>query len=197
MDPINELANLFQKFPGIGERQSKRFVYFLIKQDKGYLKRLSEKISNISDLTHECKKCLRNFGGNSGVCEICENPNRNSSILMIVEKDADLENIEKNKIFDGIYFVLQGLVPIVENKIIRKAHIDELLGKIKNEQPKEIIIALSNTPNGNHTDEYLREVISKVSPVSNLKTLGRGISSNTEIEYIDDKTLEYALKNRQ
>lgn len=198
MNPINELSELFLKFPGIGERQAKRFVFFLIRQDKYFLKKLSEKIENIKNITKQCEMCFKYFTGQQNVCEICSIPTRDNKILMIVEKDSDIDSIEKSRVYNGLYFVLGSLIPVVEKRSIQNARIVELTERIKKEIPNEIILAFANNPNGDHTDEYVREKIkSDFGQNLIIKTLGRGISTGSEIEYSDTKTLEYAMKNRQ
>ena len=211
MDIIDKLAEIFKEFPGIGERQAKRFVYFLMAKNPGYAQNLSELVLELKKEVTQCKECFRFFLLNSKKekqCEICANPNTDSSTLMIVEKDSDLESIRKSGVYHGKYFILGGLVPVVEKNTRSRVRIEELKKRISQktvfgEELKEIILAFSISPQGDHTDQYVREQLGKISaeggPASGWKisSLGKGLSTGTELEYSDNDTLKNALKNRQ
>lgn len=203
MDYINRLAKYFGEFPGIGDRQSKRFVYFLLNQNHEYLKDVSNLIVNLKKNISRCDICYRFFPSpDENICDVCMNVETDKSLLMIVEKDADYENIRKSKIYSGRYFILGGLVPIVERDTSRRIRIRELenaiQAQIKEFQLKEIIVALSLNPHGEHTDMYLKQVLSPFAEKYGIKitSLGRGLSTGTELEYSDNDTIKNALKNR-
>ncbi len=215
MDTIEKLSEIFKEFPGIGERQAKRFVYFLMFRNGEYATNLSKLILELKKEISQCKNCFKFFlsstrnathsvaGGNKtkkDVCEICTNPNTNLDLLMVVEKDSDLESMQKSKLYHGKYFILGGLVPIVEKNTKKQIRIEELKTNIKNNSSlKEIILAFSLNPQGDHTDSYIREQLKKIVEKQNIKisSLGRGLSTGTELEYSDNATLSNALKNRQ
>lgn len=208
MDIIDKLTEVFKEFPGIGERQARRFVYFLMSRNPAYSENLSILISDLKKEIAQCKECFRFFivnkknpSASSGqVCDICGNANTDSSTLMIVEKDSDLESIKKSGVYHGKYFILGGLVPIVEKTTKSRVRISELQEKIKREKElKEIILAFSISPQGDHTDQYVREQLKDIAEKQNIKisSLGKGLSTGTELEYSDNDTLKNALKNRQ
>ncbi len=203
MDIIDKLTEIFKEFPGIGERQAKRFVYFLMSRNPIYSENLSKLILDLKKEVNQCKECYRFFILNNKkekLCDICSSVNIDSSTLMIVEKDSDLESIKKSRIYHGKYFILGGLVPIVEKTTKSRVRIEELKQKIsKNTNLKEIILAFSLSPQGDHTDSYVREQLKDIAEKQNIKisSLGKGLSTGTELEYSDNDTLKNALKNRQ
>ncbi len=203
MDIIDKLTEVFKEFPGIGERQARRFVYFLMFKNTGYSQNLSSLLLDLKKEVAQCAECFRFFIlGNKGtkLCEICASPNIDSGTLMIVEKDSDLDSVHKSGVYHGRYFILGGLVPIVEKNTKSRVRIEELKKKINNDSElKEIILAFSLSPQGDHTDTYVREELSDMSNKKNIKisSLGRGLSTGTELEYSDNDTLKNALKNRQ
>jgi len=211
MDIIEKLTEIFKEFPGIGERQAKRFVYFLMSKNGAYAENLSLLIKELKKETSQCSECFRFFiqkENKNKICEICVNPNIDSSTLMIVEKDSDLESIHKSRVYNGKYFILGGLVPVVEKNTNSRIRLEELIKKIQNPTPrrpssgselKEIILAFSLSPQGNHTDFYIRNQIKNITELLGIKisSLGRGLSTGTELEYSDNDTLKNALKNRQ
>lgn len=204
MDIIGKLTEIFKEFPGIGERQAKRFVYFLMSRNSAYTENLSILLSDLKKETAQCKECFRFFivknNGNK-ICDICADSHVDSSVVMIVEKDSDLESINKSKVYNGRYFILGGLVPIVEKNTKSKIRIGELKQKISSPKTvlEEIILAFSISPQGNHTDAYVREQLKDVAEKLSIKisSLGKGLSTGTELEYSDNDTLKNALKNRQ
>ncbi len=203
MDSIEKLTEVFKEFPGIGERQAKRFVYFLMSRNGNYTENLSRLISDLKKEVNQCKDCFRFFllnNNKSNTCEICADPSLDDSTLVIVEKDSDLESIKKSRVYNGKYFILGGLVPIVEKNTSSRIRINELKTKISNSKNlKEVILAFSLSPQGDHTDFYVRNQLKDITDAQNIKisSLGRGLSTGTELEYSDNDTLKNALKNRQ
>lgn len=203
MDIVDKLTEIFKEFPGIGERQARRFVYFLMAKNGNYSENLAHSILNLKKDIARCNECFRFFLNkkeNNYICNICENPNTDSTTLLVVEKDSDLESIIKSRTYNGKYFVLGGLVPIVEKDTLKFVRIAELKNKIKKENNlKEIILAFAISPTGDHTDFYIRNEIKELIEEKNIKisSLGRGLSTGTELEYSDNETLKNALKNRK
>ncbi len=105
---IERLVERFRQFPGIGPRQARRFVYFLLTRNREYLEELSELITNIKREVHICPSCMRFFANSkSPTCSICVDYNRDSSLLLVTEKDVDLDNMEKSGAYHGFYFVFK------------------------------------------------------------------------------------------
>jgi recombination protein RecR len=203
MNPIEKLTEYFKEFPGIGERQAKRFVYFLLHKNPVYVKELGEAILGIKNQIRQCSSCYVFFhGSNERLCEVCRDPKTDHSLLLIVEKDADYESIRKSKTYNGMYFILGGLVPIVTKDTSSFVRTKELLhtvqDRLKNKNLKEIILALSLNPHGEHTDMYIRELLSPLQKAHSfsLVSLGRGLSTGTELEYSDSETIKNAMQNR-
>lgn len=203
MNDIEILAEKFKEFPGIGARQAKRFVYFLLHKNPHFAKSLSEEILKIKNAIKQCPSCFIFFQKKDGdLCEVCSNQKTDKSSLLIVEKDADYENIRKSKIYNGMYFVFGGLVPIVTKETPSFVRVNELVKKIKTyikeNDLKEVIIAMALSPQGEHTDLYIRETLSKIDGFEKVKvsSLGRGLSTGSELEYADGDTLKNAIKNR-
>lgn len=204
MNSIDKLTEYFSKFPGIGPRQAKRFVYFLLTRNNGFLYEFTNLIKQLKKDIKICQSCSRfcSIDDNSNLCRICKDLNRDNSVLMIIAKDADLENIEKIGNYNGLYFVLGGFLPILEKYPEQRIRIQKLLELIqkrcKQGGLKEIILALSLNPEGENTIEYISERLKPLAEKNSIKisTLGRGLSTGAELEYLDNNTFENAFKNR-
>ncbi len=200
MDPISRLTEYFREFPGIGPRQAKRFVYFLLTKNPVYLEEISRLITEIKKNIKVCNSCFRFYqDGNSQSCYICSDKNRDSSQLMIVSRDVDFEAIEKSKVYNGLYLILGGTIPILDREPEKRVRLNELMTKLGNGNVKEIILSLNANAEGEHTAEFIRNYINSKFPDSNfnITVLGRGLSTGTELEYSDTDTIKSALKNRE
>ncbi len=200
MDPISKLTEYFREFPGIGPRQAKRFVYFLLTKNPSYLEEMSRLITEIKKNIKVCSSCFRFYqNGSSIVCNICSNINRDNSQLMIVSRDVDFEAIEKSKVYNGLYLILGGTIPILDKEPEKKVRLNELSKRLSQGNIKEIILSLNANAEGEHTAEFIRNYIKSKFPDSNLNitVLGRGLSTGTELEYSDTDTIKNALKNRE
>ena len=121
---------------------------------------------------------------------------------MVVCRDVDFETIEKNHVYNGKYFILGGTVPVLEKMPEKKIRLSELLTTVEKRAEKdglkEIIFAMSVNPEGENTLDFLKQSLLPIVQKYNLtmSTLGRGLSTGTELEYSDSDTIKNALKNR-
>ncbi|MCH8050308.1 recombination protein RecR [Patescibacteria group bacterium] len=201
MDTINKLTEYFTRFPGIGPRQAKRFVYFLLRQPSPYHKNLATIIAKLGKEINVCNRCMRYFTpvGVSNSCVICGDKKRVQTSLMVLGNDVDLDNVERGKIYDGLYFVLGGIVPILEKNPETKIRINELITRIKSDGLKEIILAMSATTDGENTEKYVCDKINELAKTKKITIshLGRGLSTGSELEYSDSETIKNALNSRK
>ncbi len=201
MDTIERLKNLFKKFPGIGPRQAERFVYFLLYSNKAFKEELARAILNLEKGSKKCPSCQRFFVSNSDeiLCKVCADPKRDKKQLMLVEKETDVDKIENSGAgYTGLYFVLQGTVSPLQDSAKHEKYIRKIKEKIKANDSQELILALSTTFEGEYSAKFIKEELTLDADFENLKItiLGRGLSSGSELEYVDPETIKYALKNR-
>jgi len=202
MNEIDKLTEYFKEFPGIGPRQAKRFVYFLLRKNASFGKELSDLIPKIRNSIKICDICFRYFSKNienNNTCKTCLDKNRDSSQLLVVSRDVDFEAITRSESYNGYYFILGGTIPLSENdpqKFIRIKELKDLISKRKESGLTEIILALNVTTDGDNTASFVKKEISANFPDITLSILGRGLSTGTEIEYSDRETIKNALNNR-
>lgn len=204
MNSGDKLEQLFRQFPGIGARQAKRFVYFLLTQRNGFTKEMAELLMALKKDIAECPKCFRFYpaSANSKLCKTCASTNVDKGVIMVVEKDADFETVERSDGYDGLYFILGGLLPILDRDPAKRIRIKELLARVERDGKalglKEIILALSLNAEGENTAQYVKKTLEPLSAKYGFKisTLGRGFSTGLELEYSDADTLKNALQNR-
>lgn len=204
MDPINELANSFMKFPGIGRRQAKRFAYFIIQSNPSFSNKLASQIISAQKnvkLDPISYQYFYSENSQEKYSPITLDTSRDSGLLMVVEKDVDIESIEKSHAYYGYYFVLGGLAPMLDTELEQVLRIRELMKRIedKGSEIKEIIFALAANPEGDRTTSLIKQKIAPLQERFQFKVsqLGRGFSTGTEVEYSDPNTLASALENRK
>ena len=195
MSPIDRLSQLFEKFPGIGPRQARRFVQYLLVASPALRQDISEQVRMLGTQTTQCKKCYRWFTkeNKNTLCPICADEHRDKQLLFVVEKDADIDNVERSG-YKGLYFVLGGIIPLASEEPEKHVRLRELLARAQTEKPQEIILGLSATTEGDHTRQILAEKLQKTN--SKISSLGRGLSTGSELEYADPETIAQALGNR-
>lgn len=203
MNQLDRLIQHFEKFPGVGARQAKRFAFHILTMDNEGSSELAKLIEDLRGTVVECQDCHRFFTttNHAARCNLCTSSNRDQTKLLIVERDADIEAIERAGVYDGLYFVFGGTVPLLntkENNKLRggalKRHLESgLAGDLK-----EIILGFSVSPDGENTARFVTSIITNVDTEQQLilSYLGRGLSTGSELEYADTETLKHALQHR-
>lgn len=192
-DSLYDLIEDLRLLPGVGRKTATRYAYWLVSQDQSYLSKLSQKIKTIKHIVKVCQIC-----GNKSeyeVCSICNDSKRVSNQICIVEQAEDILPFEKTGIYQGVYHVLGGLVDPLQKQSLQELSLESLMKRIPKDEPIEIIIALNPNLHGELTTQQLREQLG--SHMCKVTVLGRGISMGTTLEYIDNETLQHALRNRK
>lgn len=190
--PIQNLIDEFAKLPSIGPRQAARFVFHLLNQPREETEKFAKKLFVLKKIK-QCAFCNR-FIELTSLCEICKNTHRDRATICIVEKDIDIESIEKTKRYNGLYYVI-GMED--EKKQLERLKI--LFEKIKksSKQVEEIIIATDATTEGETISLYAAKMFKNLPAVKKITRLGRGLSTGSELEYMDEDTLANALLGRK
>lgn len=190
-----KMINLFKKFPGIGQRQAERFAHFVARSDQHYIQQLTDTITALRAISKQCPQCLILHQHNSNKCQVCAQ--NHTDTIVIVEKDADVAILSSSigDTLQGYYFVLNGLIPIADEHQ-KNTRIPQLINSIKTHKPTEIVIAFSAHPDADHTARYIADALQKQFPDTTVSTLGRGLSSGSELEYSDPETLIHAFTRR-
>lgn len=195
MDAIDRLAQLFEKFPGIGPRQAQRFVQYLLRSSPSVRREVIESIRELGSNVHQCPECMCFSAGEKGLCGVCADKARDTSLLCVVATDADLLALERSHTYRGRYFVLGGLISLASEKL-NGLRLKELRVSIpKRSELKEIILAFPANPEGDATAIRVREEL--MPSGIKITKLGRGLSTGSELEYADPDTLKSALDNRK
>ena len=182
------------KLPGVGQKTASRYLLYILKAGPSYAKALADMLSEVSSSLVMCSLC-RDFT-TVDPCEICRGENRNRRRLCIVESPRDVEVVESTGVFDGIFFVLHGLLDPSKSSGPDELGIPHLVSMIESDPPEEVIIALDYTFLGDTTADYIARTIKKVAPDSVITRPSIGVPVGGDMEYLDSSTLKMAFTNR-
>ncbi|WP_184541911.1 recombination mediator RecR [Mucilaginibacter sp. FT3.2] len=182
----------FAKLPGVGQKTALRLVLHLLNQDKQEVERFSTTISKLRNEIQFCHVC-HNIS-DQAVCEICSSHKRDRSLICVVEDTRDVMAIENTNQYNGVYHVLGGLISPMDGIGPSDLQVDTLVERLKTNEAKEIIFALSATMEGDTTLFYLNKRIKSFHIT--ISTIARGIAFGGELEYVDEITLGRSIATR-
>jgi len=185
---VFEMAQL----PGVGKRTALRLVLHLLKQPEEQTTHLAKALVDLKTEVKFCKNC-HNISDQE-FCEICANPNREKSIVCVVEDIRDVMAIENTSQYKGLYHVLGGKISPMDGVGPNQLNISTLIDKVKSGEVTEIIFALSSTMEGDTTNFYIYKQLENFGITTS--TIARGIGVGDELEYADEVTLGRSILHR-
>ena len=205
--PLQNLIDLLTKLPGIGPRQAGRFAFYILK-NKEFTEELGILLRDFNQKIGFCSQCFRTRevrDSESSLCIFCRDSKRDVSFIAIVEKEADLLNLEKTGFYQGMYHVLGGVISPLDSDSPKRLHLKHLYERIKSVLEKnsgkcEVVLATNPTTEGDMTSLYIERILAplkELAPNLKISRLGRGLSLGSELEYADEITLKNALTNRR
>ncbi len=182
----------FSKLPGIGRKTSLRLVLHLLRQDKQDVEFFSQAISRLRKDVVYCKSC-HNISDRE-ICDICSSPRREKSLVCVVEDLRDVIAIENTGQYHGLYHVLGGIISPMDGIGPDDLNIQTLIERVKSNDIKEVILALSTTMEGDTTNFYIYRKLQDQN--IKISAIARGIAIGDELEYADEVTLGRSIMNR-
>ena len=196
---ITELINSFKSLPGVGEKSAERFAYHIIDMDKEVVEKFSSALINAKNKIKYCPKC--NFITENNICDICADENRNKELLCVVDDIRSVIRFEELNVYNGKYFVIDRLISPFDKVGPDETNVDELINNIKNNNIKEVILAIKPTIEGEATSMYIEKLINGENNITNktvsISKIAHGIPMGVEMEYLDSLTIELAFKDRK
>ncbi len=185
---VTELSRL----PGIGRRTALRLALHMLREEKSHVEGLANALIKMRNEINYCKVCYNL--SDTEICNICNDPKRDDSIICVVEDIRDVLAIEKTSQYRGLYHVLGGIISPMEGIGPKDISIDPLIERIKEQDPTEIIFALAATIEGDTTNFYIYKKLREFDV--RITTIARGVSVGDELEYADEITLGRSILTR-
>ncbi len=192
-EPITRVVLALSKLPGIGPKSAQRLAYHLLQSSDMDIEELANSLLTLKGSLMLCSTCFN--VADRDPCEICADSQRDSSLLCVVERPADIPPVERTGRFNGFYHVLHGALSPARGIRPEDLRIQELLPRVRGTGVSEVILATNPTVEGEATAMYVRQLVSPLGV--RLTRLARGLPFGADIEYADDITLGQALESRQ
>lgn len=190
--PVTNLIQAFSRLPGVGPKTASRLAYYLLRAPEEVSLNLSDALREMKENTVFCGVC-----GNITVedpCPICDDTERDSMTVAVVEEPLDVLAIERTGVFRGVYHVLHGAISPVNGILRDDIRIEELVQRVNAGHITEVIIATNPGQEGDATAMLIRQ---ELTPKGiRLTRLARGLPTGGDIEYVDSVTLMRALEGR-
>ena len=190
--PVARLIDEFAKLPGVGPKTASRLAYHVLRGSGDDARALAEAILEVKEKIRLCSVCFNTTEADP--CQICSDPGRDRSIC-VVEEPLDVVALERTGQFKGRYHVLHGAVSPVEGIGPDKLRIQELLTRVRTEEPDEVIVATNLDLPGEATATYLHRLLVPLG--INVTRPASGLPVGGDLEYADEVTLGRALAGRR
>lgn len=195
MSAIERLTDELSRLPGIGSKTALRLVHHLMKGSKEEPRRIARALVDLADKVRSCEVC-GNFSEQE-ICEICQSPRRDRSVLCVVEEAFEVSAIERTGQYRGLFHVLGGRLSPLDGIGPDELNVATLLERIRESEGviEEVIVATNSSVEGEATSVYLEEEIRPMGP--RVTRLARGIPVGSDLEYVDGTTIAQALAGRR
>jgi len=191
---LQKLINEISKLPGIGPKMAERIGLYIIKKDSSYIENIQNALEEIKTLSL-CEKCFN--VSESGLCNICSDRGRSSSLICVVESPEDIITVERTGKFSGYYHVLQGLINPLNNIMPENLRLKELKKRAAETGIDEIILAINHTVEGDATCLYISNMLKEKQGAVKITRLAKGLPSGSDLKYADEITLGQAILERK
>lgn len=197
---IQNLIEAFERLPGIGPKTAQRLTFYLLHVPQLELDRFAQALENLKKETVLCSACFTI--GEEDPCSICSDPERDSSIICVVEHPLDVLALEKNGKYQGTYHVLHGKIDPLNNIGPDEIYIRQLIDRVNKRQHngslsiREVILATNPTMEGEATAMYIAKQLKVQNAKCKVTRIGRGLPTGADLEYADELTLQRAMEGR-
>ena len=194
-ESIQSLITSLERLPGIGPKSASRLAFYLLRAPEDVAQELATALSNLKANTALCPECFNIMEAGRERCEICESPNREGSLICVVEEALDVLALERTGGYQGKYHVLQGVLSPIDGIGPDDLKIKQLIERVRQGKTGEVILATNPSMEGDATALYLRQNLEPLGV--RVTRLARGLPVGGDLEYADQNTLLRALSGRQ
>ncbi len=193
LEEIDKLSSYLSKIPGVGIKSARRYAIWL-GEHKDLTANLINSLKVLIDKVKPCSKCFNLTTSNDGICSICKDTSRDSSTICVVQTLENLVEIEQTNVYNGLYFILGGVISPLYNTDDIIERVKHLKKRVKEEKIKEVILVLSSTTEGELTIHYIKEQLKGMG--ARISKVASGVPVGANIDYVDKRTLAEALRSR-
>jgi len=192
-EPLERLIQELSRLPGIGPKTAQRLAFHLLRTDRLRAESLALAIGDVKARIGYCERCYNIAEGS--LCAICTSTRRDATILCVVESALDVLAIERTAEFNGLYFVLHGVISPIDGIGPDQIHVPQLLDRVRDEGVAEVIIATDADIEGEATAMYLQRALTPLG--ATVTRPAHGLPVGGDLEYADELTLARAMSGRR
>ena len=191
--PMGKLIGELSKLPGIGPKTAQRLAFYILGLSKGEVKELSNALVDAKENIKFCSIC--NNLTESDPCKFCKSPDRDRSVICVVESAKDVIAMEKTGEYRGLYHVLHGAISPIDGVGPDDIRVQNLLPRLEDDEVKEVIVATDPNAEGDATAMYLAKLLKPLGV--SVTRIAHGLPVGGDLEYADEVTLSKALEGRR
>jgi recombination protein RecR len=192
-EPLERLIQELSRLPGIGPKTAQRLAFHLLRTDRQRAESLAQAIGDVKARIGYCERCYNIAEGS--LCAICSSTRRDASVICVVESALDVLAVERTSEFNGLYFVLHGVISPIDGIGPDQLHIAQLLDRVRDEAVAEVIVATDADIEGEATAVYLQRALMNLG--ATVTRPAHGLPVGGDLEYADELTLARALAGRR
>ena len=191
-ESLNALIEELAKLPGIGAKTAERLAFYILKTDTAEAMKLAKAVSDVKTKIKQCQICY-NLSEEKH-CGICSDAKRDHTMICVVEQPKDVISLEKTGYCKWVYHVLGGHIAPLEGVEPCDLTIDELIGRVRDGDVKEVVMATNPNVSGDGTALYLSSLLRPMGV--KITRLARGLPTGSTIEYASGQILADAIMGR-
>lgn len=192
-DPLKKLAEQLQRLPGIGAKSAQRLAFHVLKTPREEVERLAQAMRDVKDRVTYCSTCSNITDVDP--CYFCTSPDRDRSMICVVEQPENVAGIEKTHGFRGMYHVLLGALSPLHGIGPDDLKIKDLLARVSSGAVNEVILATNPNVEGEATAIYLAKLLKPLGV--RVTRIAMGVPVGSDLEYADDVTMMRAMEGRR
>jgi recombination protein RecR len=192
-EPLERLIQELSRLPGVGPKTAQRLAFHLLRADRQRAESLAQAIGDVKARIGYCERCFNIAEGS--LCAICSSSRRDASVLCVVESALDVLAVERTSEFNGLYFVLHGVISPIDGIGPDQLHVPQLLDRVRDEGVSEVIVATDADIEGEATAVYLQRALMPLG--AKVTRPAHGLPVGGDLEYADELTLARALAGRR
>ena len=193
IESLVALSEQFGRLPGVGRKSAMRMAYSVLDLPDEDAEAFAAAILDAKRNIHLCPIC-QNLTDRA-LCSVCDDPDRDRSVICVVEDARAVMSVEKVREYRGLYHVLHGVISPVNGITPDKLRFNELIKRASEEEVREVIIATNPTPDGEVTAMYISRYLKPLGV--KVTRLAYGIPVGADLEYADEVTLGRAIEGRR
>jgi recombination protein RecR len=192
-EPLARLIQEIKRLPGIGQKSAQRIAFHVLRADRESVERLSHALLDVKDKLGICSVC--NNISDAELCIYCRDPNRDQSVICVIEEPHNVLPIETTRQYSGLYHVLHGSISPLRGIGPEQLRIRSLLQRLESGAVTEIILATNPTVEGEATASYLSRLLKPLGV--KVTRIAMGIPVGSDLEFADEVTMLKSLENRR